>query len=392
MPLLYGEGHKAFYRLQEQSIRESGDDSILAWDYIKVEDRGVDFNYGNVLFAPSPGVFRNCTNVRHCRPIAWNDGFDLTNNGLRFRSHYLCGTALADSSHGGDYPVPNEAVLLNCYCEDAPGLRFALRVQQYSGSTSVERGYSICPQALSVGNPEKRLQEISRGSGTRLVFVRRDREYAAMERETGLITKHFLAEMSSLHLNVVLMPSDRLKFERILRPSYLYWKVNDEAVASMPRHETGDVLTKESYDSSFWSESFPAQHRQKLIVVGALIRDQVCNRSFMMICGHQEPSVEPRRLDDGDCGVGLLDATDGAGDPLLTADSRDWALLVSCKHARGDCSPPQHKNCTLSMPGVGVATATCSVVHAEGLTMNIKVVFVAEDQSIHREAKRRRIG
>ena len=44
MPLLYGEGHKAFYRLQEQSIRESGDDSILAWDYIKVEDRGVDFN------------------------------------------------------------------------------------------------------------------------------------------------------------------------------------------------------------------------------------------------------------------------------------------------------------------------------------------------------------
>jgi hypothetical protein len=61
--------------------------------------------------------------VRHCRPIAWNDGADLTNNGLRLRGHYLSGTVLADSGHGGDYLVSNEAVLLNCYSEDAPGLR-----------------------------------------------------------------------------------------------------------------------------------------------------------------------------------------------------------------------------------------------------------------------------
>lgn len=31
MPLLYGEGHRAFKRLQEEIITQSGDDSILAW-------------------------------------------------------------------------------------------------------------------------------------------------------------------------------------------------------------------------------------------------------------------------------------------------------------------------------------------------------------------------
>jgi hypothetical protein len=389
MPLLYGEGHKAFYRLQEQIIRESGDDSILAWDYIKVDDRGDDFNYENVLFAPSPGFFRNCTNVRHCRPIAWNDGLDLTNNGLRLTSHYLSSTVLADSGHGGDYPVANEAVLLNCYSEDAPGLRFALRVQQYAGSTSAERGYSICPQALGVADPEKRLQEISRGSGTRLVFIRRDREYAAIERETGLITKHFLAETSSLHLNIVLMPSDRLKFERIVRPSYWQRGVEDESIASTPEHETGDVLTKEGQNSSYWSKSFPAQHRGKVLLVGALIRDQVCNRSFMIICGHEEPSLEPRSLDDGKCGVELLERTYMPGDSSLTVERCDRALLDFYERTRG---PPRHKICTSHMTGVGVTTATCSVVHAGGLTMNIKVALEPEEQQIHREAKRRRIG
>lgn len=67
MPLLYGEGHKSFYRLQEQIIRESGDDTILAWDYFKAEYREDDINYENVLLAPSPDFFRDCKNMRHCR-------------------------------------------------------------------------------------------------------------------------------------------------------------------------------------------------------------------------------------------------------------------------------------------------------------------------------------
>lgn len=144
MPLLYGEGHKAFYRLQEQIIRESGDDSILAWDYIRSYNGGRDYN--NLLLAPSPDFFRHCRNVRHCTSIAWNDRVDLTNHGLRFKSHYFSSSMLMDTGDGGHYPVPKEAVMLNCYREDDPGLRLALRLQKYADSSSVERGYSICPQ------------------------------------------------------------------------------------------------------------------------------------------------------------------------------------------------------------------------------------------------------
>ena len=36
MPLLYGERHRAFVRLQEQIIRESNDYSILAWEPSKL--------------------------------------------------------------------------------------------------------------------------------------------------------------------------------------------------------------------------------------------------------------------------------------------------------------------------------------------------------------------
>jgi hypothetical protein len=50
MPLLYGEGHKAFVRLQEEILKSSGDYSLFAWD----DDRPVVEN----LFASSPSQFR----------------------------------------------------------------------------------------------------------------------------------------------------------------------------------------------------------------------------------------------------------------------------------------------------------------------------------------------
>jgi hypothetical protein len=391
MPLLYGEGHKAFYRLQEQIIRESGDDSILAWDYVDDQEDLHDFNYDNVLLAPSPGFFRNCRNMRHCRPIAWNDGVDLTNHGLRFRSHYIIGSVLKDPAwHVENYPAPNEAVLLNCYLEDAPGLRFALRLQQYAGSSSAERGYSIRSQTIGFRDPEDLLQWISRGWCTRLVRVPRDREYAAMERETGLITKQLLAKTPSLHLNLVLMPTDRLEFERIFRSPHMRLGFDDEPITLTSLYTDGFVLSEEGHSTSSWSATFPSQDRRKLIVVGACIRDRVSNRSFMMMCGHQEPSIEPKSFDDGDCGVELHAATDRTGDSLSTADSHDQALLALCQGTRDTCNTPQSKKCTFSIPGVGVATATCSVVHSEGLTMNVKVVLVAEDQWTRRKGKRHR--
>ena len=58
MPMLYGEGIKAFQRLQEEIIRTTSDDSIFAW---LAEDAGVSTLRG--MFARSPKEFKTCSAV-----------------------------------------------------------------------------------------------------------------------------------------------------------------------------------------------------------------------------------------------------------------------------------------------------------------------------------------
>ncbi|KAI6120315.1 hypothetical protein EDD16DRAFT_892319 [Pisolithus croceorrhizus] len=57
MPILYGEGEKAFQRLQVEIIQVSGDHSIFAWN-----PKGQFQQIGSVL-ASSPSYFRGCSDV-----------------------------------------------------------------------------------------------------------------------------------------------------------------------------------------------------------------------------------------------------------------------------------------------------------------------------------------
>lgn len=61
MPMLYGEGERAFIRLQEEIIRTSDDESIFAWS-------GVEDGYPGLL-APTPRVFASCRGTKPCRDI-----------------------------------------------------------------------------------------------------------------------------------------------------------------------------------------------------------------------------------------------------------------------------------------------------------------------------------
>jgi hypothetical protein len=65
MPMIYGEGDKAFRRLQEQIMKDLGDDSILAWGFDPdpaVPDDAADTVLGTAL-APSPSFFANSGHV-----------------------------------------------------------------------------------------------------------------------------------------------------------------------------------------------------------------------------------------------------------------------------------------------------------------------------------------
>lgn len=81
MPLLYGEGEKAFNRLQQEIIKMSTDDSIFAWSD---EDRPNRKSFSSLL-APSPQGFSWILTQR-ADPFCFETDFTtykMTNNGLR---------------------------------------------------------------------------------------------------------------------------------------------------------------------------------------------------------------------------------------------------------------------------------------------------------------------
>lgn len=66
MPLLYGEGIKAFIRLQEEIIKDSEDQSLFAWQHLKdlgtvAENKYVAENEG--ILAHYPVAFHKSSRV-----------------------------------------------------------------------------------------------------------------------------------------------------------------------------------------------------------------------------------------------------------------------------------------------------------------------------------------
>ncbi|KAF9872760.1 hypothetical protein CkaCkLH20_09623 [Colletotrichum karsti] len=82
MPMLYGEGNKAFLRLQEEIMKQSDDHSIFAW----VDPSApADESYG--LLATSPRQFAHANNIMSYQGWALRPPYSMTNRGLRIDLH-----------------------------------------------------------------------------------------------------------------------------------------------------------------------------------------------------------------------------------------------------------------------------------------------------------------
>jgi len=101
MPMLYGEGKKAFRRLQEEIIRRSNDLSIFAWSTCEPPAQGPSTRFIN-LFAESPRDFSDCSGLTHVHLAGTRaHTFSLTNNGL-----LLTGTKFFLDVNNGCYVLP----------------------------------------------------------------------------------------------------------------------------------------------------------------------------------------------------------------------------------------------------------------------------------------------
>jgi hypothetical protein len=118
MPLLYGEGNEAFFRLQRAIIEKSNDESIFAWT--SKSDKGL-----RGILARSPKEFADSGDVRPSLPRRFKKvmPYQLTNMGLEFYAP----TCWYDWSKGAEFieaeigilAIRKNTVVLNCVRQKA---------------------------------------------------------------------------------------------------------------------------------------------------------------------------------------------------------------------------------------------------------------------------------
>lgn len=81
MSMHYGEGVKAFKRLQQKIMRVSEDHSILAWSRADKDCRD--------LLARSPANFETCANVVSTNSTSMPEPYSMTNVGLSISSSMI---------------------------------------------------------------------------------------------------------------------------------------------------------------------------------------------------------------------------------------------------------------------------------------------------------------
>ncbi|KAL9038313.1 MAG: hypothetical protein Q9214_005328 [Letrouitia sp. 1 TL-2023] len=148
MPLVYGEGRKAFRRLQEEIINSSNDHSVFAWDDISAAYTigYSDFELSSML-ASSPkrfihsGSVAQCGESRSCRPCSFvNRGVSIM---LKYaRSQDLLKAGLEVSRPGRDFrKVGAENVvgaILECQNQDGYRRVLWLGISPLSTETEIK--------------------------------------------------------------------------------------------------------------------------------------------------------------------------------------------------------------------------------------------------------------
>lgn len=87
LPLIYGEGNKAFLRLQEEIAKQTCDLSLFAWTAALPPFGPVIGQHSfRGVFANSPSEFASCHEMQHRNPNIPHREFTVTNRGLRIET------------------------------------------------------------------------------------------------------------------------------------------------------------------------------------------------------------------------------------------------------------------------------------------------------------------
>ena len=130
MPMLYGEGSRAFLRLQEHIVKEVNDLSIFAWK------TSTEQTYHGV-FAEDVMAFRDSFSIQAAEDMSFGSDFTVTNKGVQIEA--IIGASL----EGGGYLMK-----LNCTqpSDDGPRKRIGIYLSQHPGGIySRTRAFEYAP-------------------------------------------------------------------------------------------------------------------------------------------------------------------------------------------------------------------------------------------------------
>ncbi|KAE8448031.1 hypothetical protein EG329_009954 [Mollisiaceae sp. DMI_Dod_QoI] len=118
MPLLYGEGDRAFTRLQHEIARQSSDQSLFAWRYeSNIPDAG---SHG--IFASRPAAFSQSGDIVPFETESETPSFSVTNRGLHITMPIYEENGLLQCRHRGDHTtivtVPLRKIREDVYARD----------------------------------------------------------------------------------------------------------------------------------------------------------------------------------------------------------------------------------------------------------------------------------
>jgi hypothetical protein len=161
MPMIYGEGDQAFRRLQEEIMKHTRDDSILAWDFEPAEpipNNSAVAAPGGVL-AASPSDFKDCGQIVSLEQYTESlSSFEIS--GGRLRTQLTLSTTPANEVYA----------LLNCGLEHNTDQVVGIPLHNAaSGSPSDE-------YVRPLGRRSVLLPKATSNISSKLIHIRRDRQ------------------------------------------------------------------------------------------------------------------------------------------------------------------------------------------------------------------------
>lgn len=148
MPMLYGEGRRAFQRLQEEIMRTSDDQSIFCW---------IDHTIGNArhgLLADDPDAFAHAFRYRRYESFGEQPPFETSNRGLRIKLHLT-----PTEEQMSQAERPKYAAALLCPHPDTLDGYLSISVEQLPTSDGQQYGRVDCDK-LAIASSLGRLTQM----------------------------------------------------------------------------------------------------------------------------------------------------------------------------------------------------------------------------------------